>query len=143
MWRAILLFMLGVFCAALLTGAVSVYVFRDVDKELIGHWNEAFAAQCTEAVLFTLIVGCGVAVLTFLGRLVFHLSGCSPRLKLAFLLGVGIALLQYLLDFVSRAALPKLADASLSAYLIVAIALSSVIIIRDGHRQRKLGPSRG
>ena len=57
MWRAILLFMLGILCAALLGAAVSVYLFHDVDRDQIGHWNEAFAGLCIEFVLFTLIVG--------------------------------------------------------------------------------------
>jgi len=139
MWRAILLFMLGILSAAFFVAAVSVFAFHDVDKEQIGHWNEAFAALCTEGVLFTLIVGGGVAVLTFLGRHLFHLSGYAPRLKVVFFLGVGITVLQYPWDFVSRVALPKLADASLSAFLVIAIVLCSIVFVRDASRQMKLG----
>jgi hypothetical protein len=142
MRRAILLFMLGILCTALFVSAVSVYAFHDVDKEQIGHSNEAFAAQCTEGVLFTLIVGGGVAVLTLLGRHLFHLSGYTPRLKLVFFLGVGATLLQYPWDFVSRGALPRVADASLFAFLVVAIVLCSIVFVRDAFRQRKLGQAR-
>jgi len=88
MRRAILLFMLGVFCAALFIGAISVYVFHDVDKDEIGHWNEAFAGLSIELVLFTLIIGGGVALLTFLGRHLFHLKGYAPRSKLGFFLAL-------------------------------------------------------
>jgi hypothetical protein len=94
-------------------------------------------------VLFTLIVGGGVAVLTLLGRHLFHLGDYLPRLKLVFSLGVGITLLQFPWDFVSRAALPKLADASLTTFLIVAVVLCSIVIVRDIFRQRKLGQARG
>ncbi|MEI9968664.1 MAG: hypothetical protein WDM87_08600 [Terracidiphilus sp.] len=138
MWRAILLFMLGILCAALFVAAVSVYAFHDVDKEQIGHWNEAFAALCIEGVIFTLIVGGGVALLALLGRYVFHLAGYYPRLKLVFFLGVAVTLLQYLWDFVSRVALPQLADASLSAFLVIAIVLCSTVFVRDAFRQMKL-----
>lgn len=139
MWRALLLFMVGIFGAALFVSAVSVYALHDVDKEQVGHWNQAFEALCTEGVLFTLIVGGGVAVLTLFGRYLFHLNGYSPRLKLVFFLGVGVTLLQYPWDFASRVALPKLADASLSAFLVFAIVLCSIVFIRDASRQMKLG----
>lgn len=134
--------MLGILCAATFIAAVSVYAYHDVDKEQIGHWNETFAAQCIEGVLFTVTVGGGVAVLTLLGRQLFHLSGCFPRLKVVFLLGVDVSLLQYPWDFISRAALPRLADAALSAYLVVAIVLSSIVLVCDAFRQRKLGDAR-
>jgi hypothetical protein len=75
MLRAILLLMLGVFCTALFSAAISVYIFHDVDKDKIGHWNEAFAGLCAESVLFTVVVGGGVALLTLLGRHLFHLKG--------------------------------------------------------------------
>ena len=49
MWRAIRLLMLGIFCTALFLDAISVYIFHDVDKNKIGHWNEAFADLSIEA----------------------------------------------------------------------------------------------
>jgi len=63
--------MLGIFCAALLTAAISVYVLHDVDKAQIGHWNEAFIGLCFEFVLFTVIIGAGVELLVLLGRYFF------------------------------------------------------------------------
>jgi hypothetical protein len=130
--------MLGIFCTALLSAAISVYVFHDVDKDQIGHWNEAFAGLCTECVLFTIVVGGGVALLTSLGRHLFHLKGYSPRAKFGLFLGIGATVLQYPWDFVGRAAFPKLADSSLSLYLIVAIIFCSIAILRDNFRQKKL-----
>jgi hypothetical protein len=138
MRRAILLLMLGTFCAALFSSAIAVYVLHDVDKEKIGHWNEAFAELCTEGVLFTVAIGGGVALLTLVGRRLFHLKGYSPRSKLGVCLGIGVTVLQYPWDFVGRTAFPKLADSSLSLYLIVAIVLCSIVIVRDNFRQMKL-----
>jgi len=138
MRRAILLLMLGMFCTALFSAAISVYIFHDVDKDKIGHWNEAFAGLCIESVIFTVVVGGGVALLTLLGRLLFNLKGYSPRSKLGACLGIGVTVLQYPWDFVGRTAFPKLADSSLSLYLIVAIVLCSIVIVRDNFRQMKL-----
>src|SRR5271167_3418117 len=100
MRRSIFLLMLGILCSALLCAAISVYLFHDVDKDKIGHWNEAFAGLCTESVLFTVVVGGGVALLTLLGQHLFHLKGYSPRSKLGVCLGTGVTVLQYPWDFV-------------------------------------------
>jgi len=53
-------------------------------------------------------------------------------------LGIGVTLLQYPWDIVGRAALPKFADFSLSVFLVVAIILCSVVIVRDTFKQMKL-----
>ena len=137
MRRAILLLMLGVFCTALFIAAISVYIFHDVDKDKIGHWNEAFTGLCIESVLFAVLVGVGIALLTFLGRRLFHLKGYSPRSKLGVYLGIGVTALQYPWDFLGRKTFPKLAGSSLSLYLIVAIVLCSIVILRDNFRQMK------
>jgi len=129
--------MLGIFCTALLSAAVSVYIFHDVDKDQIGHWNEVFAGLCVESILFTVVVGGGVALLTLLGRYLFHLKRYSPRSKLGLFLGICVTVLQYPWDFVGRAAFPKLADFSLSLYLIVIIFLCSIVIVRDNFKQMK------
>jgi hypothetical protein len=130
--------MLGTLCSALVSSALSVYVFHDVDKNMVGHWNEAFVGLCTESLLFALIVGGGVAFLTLMGRLLFKLKGYSSHAKLGFLLGVGVTVLQYPWDYFGRATVPGFADSLLGVYLIVAIVLCSVALIRDAFRQRKL-----
>jgi hypothetical protein len=142
MRRAILLLMLGIFCTALFGAAISVYIFHDVDQDKIGHWNEAFAGLCTESVLFTLVIGGGVALLTLLGRHLFHLKGYSPRAMLGLLLGVGVTGFQYPWEFAARKELPKLTDSSLSLYLVVAIALCTIVIVRDNFKQMKLCQAR-
>jgi hypothetical protein len=138
MRRAILFLMLGIFCTALFVDAISVYILHDVDKDQIGHWNEAFIGLCTESLLFTVIVGAGGALLTLLGRHLFRLRGYSPRAKVGLFLGIGVTVIQYPWDLVGRAAFPKLADSSLALYLIVAIVLCSIVIVHDNFRQMKL-----
>lgn len=139
MLRTIFLFMLGMFGTGLLNAAISVYLLHDVDKDMIGHSNEAFAGLCGEIVLFTLVIGAGVALLTWLGRLLFRLKGSSPRAKLGLFLGIGVSIIQYPWDFAGRAAFPKFADTFLSVYLIVAILVCSIFIVHDSYRRRKLG----
>ena len=131
--------MLGMFGTGLLNAAISVYLLHDVDKDMIGHWNEAFAGLCGEMVLFTLVIGAGVALLTWIGRLLFHLKGYSARAKLGLFLGIGVSIIQYPWDFAGRAAFPKFADTFLSVYLIVAILVCSIVIVHDSYRRRKLG----
>jgi len=138
MRRSILFLVLGIFCTFLLVATISVYVFHDVDQDETGDWNGAFAGLAVEGVLFTAIVGGGVALLALLGRSLFHLKGHSPRPKLGLILGIAITALQYPWDWLGRAAIPKLADFSLGLYLVLAIVFCSVIIVRDNYRQMKL-----
>jgi len=138
MRRTILLFMLGIFCAALLSDAASVYVFHDVDKDMVGRWNEAFVGLLGEMILFTLVIGFGVAILFWIGRLVFRVKGYAPRAKLGLFLGVAVSVIQYPWDFVGRRMAPDFADAFLSAYMILAILLCSIVLVRDSFGQMKL-----
>jgi hypothetical protein len=85
-----LFLVLGILCTALFIAAISVYIFHDVDQDKIGHWTEAFAGLCVESVLFTLIVGGPVWLLTLLGRHLFHLRDYSPRAMLGLFLGIGV-----------------------------------------------------
>ena len=137
MWRAIVLFTLGIFSTALVVSLFSVYVFHDVDKEMTGRWNEAFAGLCVEFVFFTAIIGGGVALLTFLGRQLLRLKGYLPRPRLCLFLGIGVTVLQYPWEFAGRALLPEFEDFPLSLYLVVAIVFCSVVLVRDSVRQKK------
>jgi hypothetical protein len=138
MRRPILFFMLGILGTALFCSAISVYIFHDVDQDKIGHWNEAFAGLCSESVLFTLIIGGGVAFLALLGRHLFHLKASSPRAMLGLSLGIGVTLFQYPWEFAARKELPNLADFSLSLYLVLATVLCAIVLVRDNFKQIKL-----
>jgi hypothetical protein len=133
--------MLGVFCTALLLGAVSVYVFHDVDRDQAGHLNEAFAGLCGESFLFTVVIGGGVALITLLGRHIFRLKGRSPRPKLGLYLGIGVVVVQYLWDYIGRSTFPGLAGSFLTWYLILAVVVCSVVILRDASEQMRSSPA--
>jgi hypothetical protein len=57
---------------------------------------------------------------------------------LGLLLGIGVTVFQYPWEFAARKELPKLSDSSLYSYLVVAIVLCSIVIVRDNFRQMKL-----
>jgi hypothetical protein len=137
MRRSIFCLIVGIFCTALLGSAVSVYLFHDVDRDMVGRLNEAFLALCIESILFALIVGGAAGLLTALGRLAFRLRGYSPYAMPSFFLGVGVTVLQYPWDFSARKLFPKLADLSLSIYLAAAIGLCTVVLLRGILRRKK------
>jgi len=138
MRRSILLLTLGILCTFFVVAAISVYIFHDIDREMVGHLNEAFTGLCAEGILFTLIISAPVWLLTFLGRHLFHLTGYSPRAKLSLLLGIGITAFQYPWEYLARLAIPRLVDSALSSYLIISIILCTVILLRDNLREKKL-----
>jgi hypothetical protein len=133
-----LFLMLGIFCTALFITAISVYIFHDVDQDKIGHWTEAFTSLCAESVLFTLMIGGSVWLLTLLGRHLFHLREHSPRAMLGLFLGIGVTMCQYPWEFSARRLFPKLAESALLFYLVVAIVLCTVVLLRDNFKQMKL-----
>ena len=130
--------MLGIFSATLFVDAISVYILHDVDQDQIGRWNAAFAGLCIESVLFTLIIGGSVWLLTLLGRRLFDLRNSFPRVVLSFFLGAGVTALQYPLEFVVRKLFPRLSGSFLSLYLILAIVACTVVLLRDNFQQLRL-----
>ena len=128
----------GIFCAVLITSIITVYLLRDVDHDQIGHLNAAFAGLCAEGVIFGLIIGGATGFLTLLGKKVLGLKGSFHRGQLSFLLGVSVTVLQYPWDLVSRKIAPRLADVSLSIYMVVAVVLCTVVLLYDNSRRRAL-----
>jgi hypothetical protein len=57
---------------------------------------------------------------------------------LGLMLGIGVTVFQYPWDFAGRRVFPKFADYSLSFYLVVAIALCTIVLLGDNFRQMKL-----
>jgi hypothetical protein len=130
--------MLGIFCSALFIGAISVYVFHDVDHDKIGHWNEAFANLSIEVIAFSLMISGAVWLLALLGRRLFNLRGFSPRAKIGLYVGIATAVLQYPFEFVGRKLVPNLEESLLYFYLVAAIFLCTAILLRDTFQQRNL-----
>lgn len=138
MFRSISLLLLGILVACLLTAAISVYVFHDVDKDKLGQPNETFVALCFEAVLFGLLVCVPTWLLTFLGRRLLHLTASSPRPILALLLGFIVTVFQYPWEFAGRKFFTSHAGSFLSSYIIIAIVVCTAVLLRDNFKQIKL-----
>lgn len=135
MRRSLVYLELGIFSSALVISAVSVYLFHDVDREMVERWNEAFAGLCFEFFLFTSFIVLGVGILTWLGRRLFNLKGSSPRASLGLVLGICVSVVQYPWEFVGRILLPQLEDTSLILYIVLAIIVCTGILLRDNYRQ--------
>jgi hypothetical protein len=130
--------MLGIFCTAIFVGAVSVFVFHDVDQDKIGHWNEAFTDLFIEMIVFNLIISSAVWLLALLGRQLFGLRGYSPRARIGLFLGIAATVFQYPFEFLGRRLVPNFAEFFLSTYLVAAIFLCTAVLLRDTFKQRKL-----
>jgi hypothetical protein len=106
MWWLVLSFFRGICLSALLLRAVSVYVFHDAEKQLIGKWDLAFRGLVEEVLLFAILATLGTAVLTQIGRMVAGFRPAGPPTKLGFIVGASVGLVQYPLEFLVR----KVAD---------------------------------
>ena len=137
MGRAALSLILGMLSTSVLVDAISVYVFHDVDQDKIGHLHEAFEDLSIEMIVFSLIVGGSVWLLSLFGRRVFKLRGYSPRPTLALSLGVSAIVIQYPFEFIGRLLGPNLADPFRAVYIIGAILLCTAALLRDSFRQMK------
>ncbi len=137
MRRTIFSFLAGMTLAAACVNAISVYAFHDVDKELAGGWNEAYLGLCLESVIFAVVVGGPVWLLTLLGRQLFRLKGSSPRPKLGFLLGVAVLPIQYLVETTVRILAHDFADLSRSLYIVFSIIVCTAVLLRDNSKQVK------
>jgi hypothetical protein len=119
----------------LLLSAVSVYVFHDLDKQLIGKWDLAFRDLAGEVLVFALMVARGTAVLTQIGRMVAGLRPAVPTPKLGLIAGASIGLVQYPFEFL----LPNVADEQcdfwIYAYIVLSILASSAVFMAACRRQ--------
>jgi len=129
--------MVGIFCTFLLSGAVSVYIFHDVDKDMIGHSNEAFVGLFEEGIFFTLLISGATALLVLLGRYLLKLNAYSPRGLLGLFLGIGLTAAQYPWDFLARKVFPNFSDILLVLYMIIAVIFCTVLLLYDNLSQKK------
>jgi hypothetical protein len=138
MRRFIFFLVSGIICAAFFIDAISVYLLRDVDHDQIGHLNAAFAGLCAESVIFALLIGVPTGLFTLAGERLLHLRGHSPREMLSLLLGIGVTAFQYPWDYIARSAFPKSANLFLDFYIVIAVVVCTVVLLRDAFRQMKL-----
>ena len=136
MWRLTSRFFLGVFAAAIFTNAVAVYLLHDVDADRIGKLNLAYWELTLEFFAFSLVLAVIFSLLTWIGILVFHLRDIPPNLKLGFILGTVVTLLQYPAEFAVRKLAAGLADAFLLGYLLLSPVCCAAIVLLNTHKRR-------
>ena len=117
--------------------AVSVYIFHDVDKELIGKWNIAFRDLLGELLLFGFLVVLVAGALTQLGRLIAKLRPAVPSPKLGFIVGVCVALAQYPVEYITRKIAVEHYSFGLDLYIILSVVIPSVVFIVACRKQQR------
>jgi hypothetical protein len=135
MWRAIKFLIAGLYCSALLTSVLSVYVLHDLDSGLNGN-QAAFSALSGESVFFALFVGGLAALFFWLGRAFFRLVGIAPGAKFAFVSGVVVGIGQYPGDYLTRRLAPAFIDKYLSTYLLLGPLLCAALLIYDCRKKK-------
>jgi hypothetical protein len=110
MWRVAYSFIGGMTITTLSVNAISVYLFHDVDDNRIGQWNLAFRELFGEFLILVAAISAFVLLLTWIGRILFHLKEIPPSPKLAFILGILLILLQYPIEFAARKYFPARRD---------------------------------
>jgi hypothetical protein len=136
MWQLTLRFFLGIFAAALFTNAAAVYLFHDVDADRVGKLNLAFWELTLEFLAFGLALAVIFFLTTWSGSLVLRLRDVPLNLKLAFILGVVVTVLQYPAEFAARVATGGSADAFQLAYLLSSPVFCGAIVLMNRYKRR-------
>jgi len=117
--------------AALPLNAISVYLFHDVDRDRVGQWNLAYLELSEEFLILAVIVGAIVLLLTWLGRILFHLQGTPTNPKLAFFLGILLILAQYPIELAARKYFPVQKDIVLGLYPFLSPIVCTALLLWD------------
>jgi hypothetical protein len=138
MWRLSFMFFIGMFTAATLTNAISVYLLHDVDADLTGKWNQAYWNLTIEFFFFAVVVAALFLTVTWVGTLILHLRDTPANSRLVMVLGIALILFQYPAEFaVRKLSASHSADTFLLAYLVLSpVACSTIVLIR---RYRSIG----
>jgi hypothetical protein len=81
MWRVASVFFWGMISTALLTNALSVYVLHDVDRNMIGKWNDAFLQLTFELIILAVITSRVLGILIHFGCKFFTSRLYRPSLN--------------------------------------------------------------
>jgi hypothetical protein len=137
MWRLTLRFFLGIFLAASFTNAAAVYLFHDVDADRVGNLNLAYRDLTLEFLVFGFVLTSIFSLLTWVGAVAFRLRDIPPNLKLGFILGMAVTILQYPGEFVVRKLTTEgSADSFLLGYMFLSPICCAVLILLNRHKRR-------
>jgi|WetSurMetagenome_2_1015567.scaffolds.fasta_scaffold421420_2 hypothetical protein len=134
MWRAAIWFFSGMILSALPVNALSVYVFHDVDKDMIGQWHVAYVQLNIELLIVSLIASGLLLLFICLGEKLFHHPILSLNIRLAFILGVSTIVLQYVCEMAARLWAPQITTIILAVYPFLSAALAAIMLVRNGAR---------
>ncbi len=128
-------FFLGIATAAIFTNAVAVYLLHDVDPDRIGKLNLAYWELALEFFAFGLVVAGIFFLLTWIGAFVFHLRDIPPNLRLAFVLGAAVTIIQYPAELAVRRVTGNSADAFLLGYMLLSPVCCAAIVLFNRRRR--------
>jgi hypothetical protein len=131
MWRIAFTYFGGMMITVLPVNVLSVYVFHDVDKDRVGHWNLAFVELCIEFGVFALVATGLFLFFVWFGRVLLRIPTIPSSYVLSFVMGVFVILAQYPIEFVGRIFLPSRQGTVLTLYLLLSPLLCAAVFLRD------------
>jgi len=132
------------FAAAVVTNAVAVYLFHDVDADMIGKWNIAFLGLTLEFFIFGLVLTVSFFLLTWIGTIAFGLRQVALNLKLGLVLGIAVMLVQYPAEFtVRKLSTEHSADSFLLGYILLSPICCAAIILLSARKSHAALAQRG
>jgi hypothetical protein len=141
MWRLTSRFFIGMFTTALFTNAIAVYLLHDVDADRIGKWNLAYWELTLEFFIFSLVLTVSFFLLSWTGTMVFRLRHVAPNLKLGFVLGIAVMLIQYPAEFTVRKLTHGYSvDSFLLGYILLSPICCAAIVLLNAHKRRATSP---
>jgi hypothetical protein len=136
MWRLTSRFFIGMFATAMFTNAAAVYLLHDVDADRVGKWNLVYWELTLEFLVFSLVLTVFLFLLTWIGTMVFRLRHVTLNLKLGFVLGIAVVLIQYPAEFTVRKLTGHSADAFLLGYVLLSPICCAALILLNGRKRR-------
>jgi hypothetical protein len=136
MWRLTSRFFIGMFATAIFTNAVAVFLLHDVDADRIGKWSLAYRELTLEFLVFSFVLTVFFLLLTWIGTMLFRLRHVTLNLKLGFVLGITVVLIQYPAEFTVRKLTGHPSDAFLLGYLLLSPTCCAAIVLLNGYKRR-------
>ena len=138
MWRLSSRFFIGIFAASVVTNAAAVYLLHDVDADRMGKLNLAYWELTLEFLAFSLVVAAFFFLATWIGTVAFGLRNVPINLKLGFVLGIALTLIQYPAEFILRKLAPAFSDAFLLGHLLLNPICCAAIVLLNSRKRRLL-----
>lgn len=129
---------MGIFAAAMFTNAVAVYLLHDVDVDRIGKWNLAYWELTIEFLAFGLVLAVCFFLVIWIGAVVFGLRDVTLNLRLGFVLGIAVTLIQYPAEFTVRKLMAGHSSGGfLLGYMLLSPVCCAALILLNSHKRRR------